>query len=246
GYKGWFYHFLDPDTGLRAGNSELSSIDTALLVAGVLYAREYFSGTNTNEESLRGLASAIYDRVDWRWMANGGVSLTLGWRPENGFLGQWIGYNEAMILYVLGLGAATNSVLPAAWTNWISGYIWQTSYGYSFVQFPPLFGHQYSHCWVDFRHIADIYMRSHLSTYFENSRRATLAQRQYCIVNPRRFFGYSSNVWGLTACDGPGSTGYFGYIARGAPPSQNDDGTIAPTAPGGSIAFAPEVCLPTL
>lgn len=246
GYRGWFYHFLDMNTGVRAWNSELSSIDTALLLAGVLYARQYFNGSDTNEATLRSLASSIYDRVDWQWMANGQNSLAHGWTPESGFLAyQWIGYNEAMILYLLGLGAATNPVPPAAWTTWTSGYWWQTSYGYSFVHFPPLFGHQYSHCWVDFRHIADSYMQAKASTYFENSRRATLAQRQYCIANPQQF-GYTSNVWGLTACDGPGPPGFFGYIARGAPPAENDDGTIAPTAAGGSLPFAPEVCLPTL
>jgi len=247
GYRGWFYHFVDINTGLRAGTSELSSIDTALLLGGVLYARQYFSGSDTNEATLRILAGEIYDRVDWQWMANGQNALSMGWYPESGFLsGNWIGYNEAMLLYVLGLGARTNPVAPAAWTYWTSGYSWQTNYGYSYVAFPPLFGHQYSHCWLDFRHLADPYMQAKASTYFENSRRATLAQRQYCIANPQHFAGYSDNVWGLTACDGPGSTNFYGYIARGAPPPQNDDGTVAPTAPGGSLPFAPEVCLPTL
>jgi hypothetical protein len=247
GYRGWFYHFVDVNAGVRFGSSELSSIDTALLLGGVLYARQYFNGTDTNEVALRNLATAIYDRVDWQWMANGQNALALGWFPETGFLGaNWIGYNEAMLLYVLGLGAPTNPLPPVAWTNWTSGYSWQTNYGFSFVAFPPLFGHQYSHCWLDFRHIADPYMQAKGSTYFENSRRATLAQRQYCMANPQGFAGYSGSVWGLTACDGPGSTGFFGYIARGTPPPQNDDGTLAPTAPGGSLPFAPEICLPAL
>jgi len=247
GYRGWFYHFLDMNSAARAGNCELSSIDTALLLAGILYSRQYFNGADAGEATLRRLASEIYARVDWQWMLNGKKGLAMGWRPETGFLrNQWIGYNEAMILYLLGLGAGTNPVAPSAWDTWISGYSWQTNYGYSFVPFARLFGHQYSHCWVDFRHIADSYMGAQGITYFENSRRATLAQRQYCIANPKHHTGYSGSLWGLTACDGPGSKGFFGYMARGAPPPENDDGTIAPTAAGGSLPVAPEVCLPTL
>jgi hypothetical protein len=247
GHNGWFYHFLDMETGLRAGTTELSSIDTALLLAGVLYAREYFDGMDLDEVEIRNLANLLFNRVDWHWMANGMSSLSHGWRPETGFIpNRWIGYNEAMILYLLGLGAEVNPLPPAHWETWTSGYNWRTSYGREFVHFPPLFGHQYSHCWVDFRRNTDAYMREKGLTYFENSRRATLAQRDYCIANPGGFAGYSSNVWGLTACDGPGFAPYNAYIARGAPPPENDDGTIAPTAAGGSIPFTPEHSLPTL
>jgi hypothetical protein len=146
-----------------------------------------------------------------------------------------------MILPLLALGASSNALPASAWSRWTAGYSWRTHYGQTYVEFPPLFGHQYSHVWIDFRHVADAYMKSRATSYFENSRRATLAQRAYCIANPSQRAGYSSNVWGLTACDGPN-----GYSARGAPPAQNDDGTIAPTAAGGSIAFAPDVCLPVL
>jgi hypothetical protein len=146
----------------------------------------------------------------------------------------------------LGLGTSTNPLPASSWTAWTRGYTWRTNYGQAYVPFPPLFGHQYSHCWIDFRHAADAYMRGRASTYFENSRRATFAQRAYCIANPGRFPGYSSNLWGLTACDGPGTGGIAGYNARGAPPAQDDDGTLAPTAVGGSLPFAPEVCLPAL
>jgi hypothetical protein len=247
GYKGWFYHMLGINTATRAGGSELSSIDTGLLLAGVLFARQFFDGTAPEEVEIRTLASAIFDRVDWRWMANGSNSLAMGWHPDRGFIrGRWAGYNEAMILYLLGMGASTNPLPGINWSSWANGYVWQTNYGYAFVAFPPLFGHQFSHCWVDFRHLADSYMNSHGLTYFENSRRATLAQRAYCIANPGRFPGYGSSVWGLTACDGPGFGGWAGYNARGAPPPQNDDGTIAPAAPAGSLPFAPEVCLPAL
>jgi hypothetical protein len=245
GYKGWFYHMLDMNTGTRSGASELSSIDTGLLLAGVLDVKQYFNASQAEENQIRTLAGGIFTRVDWPWMADGGNSLTMGWKPESGFLSaRWIGYNEAMILYILGLGSGK---LPAVdWNTWTSGYVWHTNYGYSYIEFPPLFGHQYSHCWVDFRHVADGYMNSKGITYYENSRRATLAQRAYCIANPGGFAGYSSNVWGITACDGPGYGPYAGYNARGAPPAQNDDGTLAPTALGGSLPFAPEVCLPAL
>jgi hypothetical protein len=251
GYKGWFYHFLDMNTALRATSSELSSIDTTLLLSGILYSKQYFNGTNSDETSIRTMADAIFNRVDWNWMARGTDAVSMGWFPPGSFIaGNWIGYDEGMILYLLGLGIATNPLPASAWTQWTSGYTWATYYGESFVPFPPLFGHEYSHCWVDFRHIADSYMNSHSSTYFENSRRAALAQRTYCIANPGNgglgWLGYSGNVWGLTACDGPGTPGFFGYIARGAPPALNDDGTIAPTAPGGGMAFTPEYSLPTL
>jgi hypothetical protein len=242
GYKGWFYHFLDMNTALRASGSELSSIDTALLLGGILYSKQYFDGTNGTEISIRTMADTVFNRIDWNWMAQGTDAIAMGWQPNTGFsgFGNWIGYNEGLILYCLGLGA-TNPLPASAWSRWTSGYTWATNYGLAFVPFPPLFGHQYSQCWIDLRHIADPYMNSHGSTYFENSRRATIAQRAYCIANPLHWTGYSSNVWGLTACDGP-----TGYGARGAPPPQSDDGTIAPTAPGGSMPFAPEYCLPTL
>ena len=247
GYKGWFYHMLGLNTATRDGQSELSSIDSALLLAGVLYVRQYFNANQSDEAEIRSLASAIFNRVDWQWMANGGNSLTMGWLPESGFLSwRWIGYDEGMVLYIMGLGAATNPLPAVQWSSWTSGYVWHTNYGYAYVEFPPLFGHQYSHCWVDFRHIGDAYMNSRSSSYFENSRRATLAQQAYCVANPGGFAGYGSSVWGLTACDGPGYGSYAGYTARGAPPAQNDDGTIAPTAVGGSLPFAPEICLPTL
>ncbi|MBI3853777.1 MAG: Tat pathway signal protein [Verrucomicrobia bacterium] len=244
GYKGWFYHFLEMNTALRSPSSELSSIDTTLLLAGILYCKQYFDGTNTDETTIRMMADAIFNWVDWNWMAQGTNVVSMGWFPPGSFIANnWIGYNEGMIVYALGLGTVTNPLPASAWGRWTSGYTWATNYGQAFVPFPPLFGHQYSHCWIDFRHVADPYMNGHDSTYFENSRRATLAQRAYCIAvaDPFIHVGYSSNVWGLTACDGP-----TGYAARGAPPAQNDDGTIAPTAAGGSMPFTPEFSLPTL
>jgi len=242
GYKGWFYHFLEMNTATRSLGSELSSIDTALLLAGMLYAKQYFDGTNTAETNIRTIVDAIFNRVDWNWMAQGTNVVSMGWFPPGTFIANnWIGYNEGMILYLLGIGVATNPLPASAWGRWTSGYTWATNYGQTYVPFPPLFGHQYSHCWIDFRHTADAYMNSRNSTYFLNSRRATLAQRAYCLANPLGRIGYGSNVWGITACDGPA-----GYAARGAPPAENDDGTIAPTAAGGSIAFTPEFSLPAL
>jgi hypothetical protein len=242
GYRGFFYHFLDMTTAYRAWTSELSSIDSALLLAGILYAKEYFIADDTEEQEIRQLADSIYYRMDFNWMRNFEPSLTMGWHPESGFINaRWIGYNEAMILYIMGLGSPTHPLAARSWDAWTSGYQWQTHYGYSFVIFPPLFGHQYSHCWIDFRNIADTYMRSRDSNYFENSRKATLANREYCIENPGGFAAYGENVWGITASDIQG-----GYLARGAPPALNDDGTIAPTAAGGSIPFAPEETIAAL
>lgn len=239
GYRGWFYHFLDLNRGLRYASSELSSVDTALLFEGILYAAEYFD--QPGEEEIGRLAHRILGRVDWKWMLNGGETLSMGWNPETGFLkARWKGYNEASILYLIGLGAERDPLPETCWDSWTRTYRWDQSFGYSFVHFPPLFGHQYSACWVDFRGIADPYMKHRGLTYFENSRRATLAQRAYSIANPQGHPGYGDNVWGLTACDGPGVEGTFGYRARGTPPPENDDGTIAPTAAGGSIAFTPE------
>ncbi|OGU44853.1 MAG: hypothetical protein A2X68_12635 [Ignavibacteria bacterium GWC2_56_12] len=236
GYKGWFYHFLDMNTGVRTWNSELSSIDTGLLLAGILDAQMYFNGSDSTESLIRSLADSIYNRVDWVWMANSGSTLSMGWFPENGgsFLGaRWIGYNEAMILYILGMGATENALRGSAWGAWTSGYQWKSYAGYDYVAYPALFTHQYSQCWVDFRNIDDAYMRGRGITYFENSRRATLANRAYCIANPGGRAGYGPDIWGLTACDGPTE-----YRERGAPFGY-DDGTIAPTASISSIAFTP-------
>lgn len=246
GYRGWFYHFLNMNTALRSGSSELSSIDTALLVAGILYARQFFNGAGADETAIRNIADAIYNRMDWNFMSQGGVGVAMGWQPVGGFssFGNYIGYDEAMILYLLGLGAPTNPLPTSSWNYWTSGYTWGTNWGQSYVTVGPLFEYEYSHCWVDFRHIADAYMNSHNTSYFENSRRAALAQVAYCSTVPH--LGYSSTVWGLTACDGPNRDGLAGYEARGLPPFSPDDGTIAPTAAGGVMPFTPEHSLPAL
>jgi hypothetical protein len=258
GYHGFFYHFLDMTTGQRFQNVELSTIDTALLLAGVLFAQSYFDAPDTTETEIRGLADSIYRRVDWNWAQTRPPAVSMGWHPEGGFIpADWIGYNEAMILYFLALGSPTHPVdSTTAWNAWVGGYAWGTYYGQDFVQFAPLFGHEYSHVWVDFRGIKDAYMRGRGMDYFENSRRATLAQRAYAIANPGAWRGYKKDVWGLTACDGPAnktltingrSRQFHTYWARGAALGDvRDDGTLCPTAVGGAVPFAPEIAIPAL
>lgn len=264
GHRGFFYHFLDMETGLRYDRVELSTIDTGLLLGGVLFCREYFDGADPAEAEIRRLADSIYMRADWTWARDGGTSLTMGWKPEpapdvneRGFIrARWIGYNEAMLLYVMGVASPTHPVPPDSWNAWTAGYAWGDFQGQRFVQFAPLFGHQYSHAWIDFRGIQDRYMREKGITYFENSRRATLSQHSYALANPNGWRGYSSTEWGLTASDGPLDTTmtldgrqrtFHTYWARGAGATEiPDDGTIAPTAAGGSVAFAPEIVIPSL
>lgn len=243
GYKGLYYHFLDMNSATRTWTSELSTIDTALLFAGIIDAKQYFNQNEPTENSIRALADSITWRADWEFMRNSNPGILMGWKPESGFAGygQWIGYNEAMIMYILALGSPTHPVPASCWNTWTSGYNWSTQYGYTYVIFPPLFGHQYSHCWIDYRNIHDAYMELKGITYFENSQRATLAQRAYCIANPLNRTGYSATLWGITASDDP-----FGYSAHGAPPSQNDNGTITPTAVASSIPFQPDEVIPTL
>jgi hypothetical protein len=257
GYKGFFYHFLDMETGLRFRNTELSTIDTGLMLCGVLFAEQYFDGPDATEGAIRAYADSLYRRVEWTWFVRDIPLITMGWHPERGYgPARYEGYNEAMFLYVLALGSPSHPVAPSAWTRYTSTYDWAPFYGYQHVNFPPLFGHQYSHVWIDFRGIKDAYMRARGIDYFENSRRATLAQRAYAIDNPSDWRDYGADVWGLTASDGPsGATveidgrqrRFHTYWARGAAATEIlDDGTIAPTAAGGSIPFAPEVAIPAL
>ena len=257
-YRGFYYHFLDMDSGHRfASWVELSSVDTSLLMMGVLFAQSYYDGTDPREAEIRELADVLYRRVDWTWMQRRPPLVAMGWFPESGFIEHdWRGYNEAMLLYVLALGSPTHPVKPEAWTVWTRTYdgIWGVYQGEEYLAFGPLFGHQYSHVWIDFRGIADEYMRGRGIDYFENSRRAVYAQRAYSIANPMRWKGYGENVWGLTASDGPQQTRqeYEGeqrefrhYSARGAGLGDNfDDGTIAPTAAIASLPFAPEIVIP--
>jgi hypothetical protein len=257
GYRGFFYHFLDMQSGLRFERVELSTIDTGLLLMGVLACRQYFDRAEAGDSTVRALADSIYFRVDWDWARDGGASLTMGWHPETGFIdSRWVGYDEAMLLYALALGSPTHPLGPDAWTAWTGGYRWDRFQGQDYVMFGPLFGHQYSHVWIDFRGIQDSYMRARGIDYFENSRRATLAHRAYAAANPMGWRGYADSVWGLTASDGPLDSSFVvagrprqfhTYWARGAASNEiDDDGTIAPTAVGGSVPFAPEIAIPAL
>ena len=251
GYHGFFYHFLDMTSGARFQTVELSTIDTALLLAGVLTCQSYFdNAADPGETEIRALAESIYTRTDWQWAASSRPpAIALGWHPENQFIPyDWKGYNEAMIIYILALGSPTHPADTAAWTAWTSTYTWGTFEGQSHLGFAPLFGHQYSHVWIDFRGIQDPFMRARGIDYFENSRRAAYAQRAYAIANPGGWKSYGVNVWGLTASDGPADVApYHTYFARGASFTEiQDDGTIAPTAAAGSIAFAPEIAIPAL
>ncbi len=264
GNHGFFYHFLDMETGYRFATVELSTIDTALLLAGALTCRQYFDHDAAGDREVRALADSLYARADWRWASDGAAVVSMGWRPDSapyqnsrGFIiSTWRGYDEGMLLYILALGSPTHAIDASAWTEWTRTYKWDRFQGQEYLQFGPLFGHQYSHIWIDFRNVQDTYMRSHGIDYFENSRRATLAQRQYAIANPSAWRGYSSDAWGLTASDGPldatfavdGRVRTFHtYWARGAGTDElNDDGTLVPAAAGGSVAFAPEIAVPAL
>jgi hypothetical protein len=255
GYKGFFYHFLDRDSGLRFQQVELSTIDTGLLMAGILSAQSFFDQDAPLEKQIRDLCDSLFLAVEWDWAMNGQDVMSMGWHPERGFINaNWQGYNEAMILYIMAMGSPTHTIPASSWSAWTSTYQWGNYFGQEHVNFGPIFGHQYSHMYIDFKGIQDQYMREKKIDYFENSRRATYANRAYCISNPGGRIGFDENVWGLTACDGPGNDknanpniSFMGYSARGvAQWYVQDDGTIAPTAAGGSIPFAPEICIPAL
>lgn len=261
GYKGFFYHFLRMDTGLREWRCELSSVDTGLLMMGILFARNYYDRDNKTEKEIRSQASLLLKNIDWDFMlmpdtGDYAQQISMGWHPETGLhhMG-WSGYNEALFLYILAAGTGLENA-KESYRTWLSSYKWQTPYeGLSHVAFPPLFGHQFSHCFIDFRGLADEYMREKGIDYFENSRRATYVQRQYAIDNPHGWTGYDSLCWGITASDGPGDSYNFGdreflgYAGRGTSgPDYNyfDDGTIAPYGPLSSLPFAPEIVIPTV
>jgi hypothetical protein len=258
GYRGFFYHFLNFKTGTRFNNDiELSTIDTALLLAGVLFCQSYFNSMTETEKAIRLYSDSLYKRVEWKWLQARPPLISMGWYPEKGIHNtDWRGYDESMILYILALGSPTHAVDENAWKGFTINFQWFSYLGQEFISFGPLFGHQYSHSWIDFRGIKDEYMREKGIDYYENSRRATLTQQTYAKNNPRKMNGYSEYFWGFTACDGPADENrmidgvqhnFFSYGARGVSADWvSDDGTIAPTAAGGSLAFAPEICLPTL
>jgi hypothetical protein len=255
GYKGFYYHFLNMKTGQREWKSELSTIDTTFLLAGALTAAMYFDRATKKEREIRKLAEALYLRADWQWAQNRALTVSHGWRPERGFIKyRWSGYNEALILYILGLASPTFPLSPESYRAWTTTYEWKTLYGQEFLYAGPLFIHQLSHMWIDFREIQDEYMSEKGIDYFENSRRAVYVQQAYAMHNPKGFLGYDRFFWGITASDGPGpavrriagkTRRFYDYIARGIP-NGPDDGTLAPWAVAGSLPFAPEIVLPSL
>ncbi|MQW71536.1 hypothetical protein GHK50_16695 [Sinorhizobium medicae] len=255
GYKGFFYHFLDIETGRRVWQCELSTIDSAFLFAGALTVAAYFDGDSADEVEVRQLANTLYERADWSWACDHGPTLTHGWRPESGFIPyRWRGYDEGLLLYILGLGSRTHPLPPNAYSAYTESYEWRNIYGRELLYSGPLFTHQLSHMWIDFRGIRDEFMRDHNSDYFQNSRHATYVQQQYAIRNPLKFAGYGEHCWGFTASDGPGwikrtvdgvEREFYDYTARGAPFGP-DDGTVSPWVVVGSLPFAPEIVIPTV
>ncbi len=260
GYKGFYYHFLKMDSGTREWKCELSSVDTGILMMGVIFARNYFGLSNETEEEIRKLAGELLERIDWNFMVLPATSkyahtLSMSWSPEHGLQDYgWCGYNEALFLYILAAGSGMDNA-KRSYDAWLSTYRWETPYkGLSHVAFPPLFGHQFSPAFIDLRGITDSYMRKKGFDYFENTRRATLVQQRYAVQNPHGWTGYDSLCWGVTACDGPGDKynkngkKFEGYAGRGTSgPEYNyfDDGTIAPYGPLSSLPFAPGTVLRT-
>lgn len=261
GYKGFYYHFLRMNSGTREWKCELSSIDTGILMMGILFAQNYYNQDNEAENKIRLLSATLLSRIDWDFMllpasAKHPNTISMAWSPEKGQLDYgWSGYNEGLFLYVLAAGSGMKNV-NQSYDSWLSTYKWNTPYkGLSHVAFPPLFGHQFSQAFIDYRGLVDKYMKEKGIDYFENSRLATYVQRQYAIDNPKGWTGYDSLCWGVTASDGPtdkydfDDKKFLGYAGRGTSGSDYnyfDDGTIAPYGPISSLPFAPEIVLPTI
>jgi hypothetical protein len=255
GYRGFYYHFLDMKTGRRVWECELSTIDSAFLFAGMLTCAAYFDGDTEEEAEMRRLADELYRRADWQWATNGSAAISHGWRPETGFISHyWTGYDEALLVYLLALGSPTFPLAPESYAAYCSTYSWKRIYGRELLYSGPLFTHQLSHLWIDFRDLRDAFMREHGSDYFENSRQATYVHQEYARHNPLEFAGYGEFCWGITATDGPGwkkrvvngvERQFYDYYARGAPFGP-DDGTLAPWVVVASLPFAPEIVIPTV
>ncbi|MBC7996960.1 MAG: Tat pathway signal protein [Leptolyngbya sp.] len=262
GNWGMFYHFLDPDTATRAvspkfWDSELSTIDTALLMAGVLFAGSYFTADNTEERGIRHMAESLYARVEWDRFVNDKQLILHAWTPE---LGMWEpvyrGYSEALLLYILALGSPTHAAPAAVWDAFIGDAKTETHYGQTFIRMPgmPLFCYQYPQAFIDFRGITDGVNRRLGFDYHECARRAALAQHGYAVDNPLRMRDYSALDWGLTASDGPGGGEKvvegrvidFRWYSEHGGPEGFDDGTIAPTAALASMPYVPERSIATL
>jgi hypothetical protein len=231
-HRGFFFHFANINTGERIWDSEVSSVDTAILLCGILTCRQHFK-----DRDIIQLARAIFDRVDWTWLSEDTTLLPLGWTPEFGFLPyKWDYYSELMMIYLLGMGSSTHPLRPEAWLAWK-----RTTFEYDGLRyigsFAPLFVHQYSQAWFDFRHKRDKY-----ADYFQNSTIATDVHRRFCVELGRSFPDYSDDLWGITASDSD-----KGYVIWGGPPAMGPiDGTVVPAAAGGSLPFLPEATMRVL
>lgn len=231
--NGFFYHFNDVNTGVPETGSEVSSIDTSILLCGILAARAYFGAES---EAIQSMATQIYRRVNWPWMLNGGSTFSQGWLPDSGFLtARYDTYCELMMLYLLAIGSTTYPVAPAYWDNFARPVIDFDGYQYISGNADPIFTHQYSHAWFDFRNKSDAY-----ANYFANSITATNAHQAFCLRTYPQW--YNNNYWGITSSDYAG-----GYTAWGGPPAQGPiDGTVVPCAAGGSLAFDSAGCYQVL
>jgi hypothetical protein len=224
-HRGFYYHFANMNTGERVWDSEVSSVDTSILLCGVLTCGQYFE-----DKDIRELAESIFNRVDWTWLSEDTSLISHGWTPEVGFISsRWDLYSEMMMIYLLGMGSATFPLPKESWTAWK-----RTVFEYDGLRyigsFAPLFVHQYSQAWFDFRNKRDKY-----ADYFQNSVIATDAHRRFCLDLNVQFSDYSNALWGITASDSA-----QGYVAWGGPPAMGPiDGTIVPSATGGSLPFQP-------
>jgi hypothetical protein len=259
GHMGFFYHFLDMETGTRFRDVELSTVDTTILLMGALFAGQYFDRSDPVEREIRELAQSLYDRADWNFFrSDGRKAISMGWHPEQGLIpANWVGFNEGMCVNLLALGSLTHPGPPDLWQQWTAPYpdFWRGKGPTRRIAFAPLFPGQYSQIFIDFRGIRDSVMREAGFDYFENSRREAFANWAYCAANPMGWEGYSKRLWGLAACDGPGDLRlpykgqpreFYGYSARGpvGEPGGRDDGTLTPSAALGTLPFAPEIVLP--
>jgi hypothetical protein len=260
GHEGFFYHFLDMETGLRFRNVELSTVDTTILLMGVLFAGQYYGGPDPADREIRELARKLYERADWNFFrSDGRKAISMGWHPEKGELipANWVGFNEGMCVNILALGSRAHPAPANLWDQWTAPYtgFWRGEGPTRRLAFAPLFPGQYSQIFIDFRGIRDVAMHRAGFDYFENSRREAYANRAWCIANPMGWRGYSGRLWGLAACDGPGDfrlpyrgemREFYGYSARGpvGEPDGRDDGTLTPSAALGCLSFAPEIVIP--
>jgi hypothetical protein len=231
--NGFFYHFVDMNTGQRVSKSEVSSIDTAILMCGILTCRQHFQ-----DQQIVDLATQLYQRVNWPWMLNGGTTFSMGWTPENGFITtRWDTYSELMMLYLLAIGDTVNPIPAGAWQAFARPTLTYQGFTYITNLSAPLFIHQYSHAWFDFRNQQDAY-----ANYFNNSITATQAHKSFCLSLVSEFSDYSNNLWGITASDSA-----KGYVVWGGPPTMGPiDGSIVPCAAGGSIPFVSADCIAVL